>query len=67
MQRIIILLLKVKMVPLVLRRPDSAFAQRDGWDNIVIDLAATILTVYSVERRVRVKMEHPATHKTVRF
>lgn len=55
------------MVQHVLQKPDNVFAPQGGWDNIVIDPAATILTVYSVERSVLVETEHRATHKTVRF
>lgn len=55
------------MVQLVHRKPDNVSVHQDGWDNIAIDPAAIILTVYSVENCVPVKTEHRATHKTVRF
>lgn len=55
------------MVHLVHRKPANVCAPQVGWANIVIVHAVIILTVYSVERCVLVKMEHPVTLKTVRF
>lgn len=55
------------MVQRVHQKPANVFAPPAGWGNTAIGPAVITLTVYSVERCVLVKTEHPVTHKTVRI